>query len=141
MAELVRPRRAVPLSALDHFESISEMASGVEIVAKKLIRADDPYLIGHYPDFPIYPGVFIIESVGQAVEALVRSKQVSAELIAIGSVRFIAPVLPGDMLSIRCRCVYEPDVRLAVRADCQNDNDVKVAQMRLKFQLCGRADV
>jgi 3-hydroxyacyl-[acyl-carrier-protein] dehydratase len=128
------PNRAAPLRAVDRHEILSAH----EITAEKLIRADDPYLSGHYPDFTIYPGIFVIESVTQTAHILVEQtweSRIGIELAAIKSVRFVAPLLPGDTLHLRCLCTYSEEDLLTVKADCRNDRGERTAQMRLEFRL------
>ncbi|HEV2636504.1 MAG TPA: hypothetical protein VGX23_15245 [Actinocrinis sp.] len=128
------PHRAAPLRAVDRHEILSAH----EITAEKLIRADDPYLSGHYPDFTIYPGIFVIESVTQTAHILVEQtweSRIGIELAAIKSVRFVAPLLPGDTLHLRCLCTYSEEDLLTVKADCRNDRGERTAQMRLEFRL------
>ncbi|WP_216906622.1 hypothetical protein [Nocardia noduli] len=134
----MRAEHAPPLGgAPDRIEWQSESESGVDLLAYKLIRADDPYLAGHFPDFTIYPGVFLIESVGQVADEFARSLELWLELAAVDSVRFSAPVIPGDTLAISCRCSVTADSAVAVRAECRNDNAVRVAQLRLTYRIGG----
>lgn len=126
--------RAAPLIAIDSYEVVS----AEEVTSVKAIRADDPYLEGHYPDFTIYPGVFVIESVLQTARAFVRDRfagSLDAELSSIGSVRFSSPMLPGDTLTVRCRCAVDGEQSMAVKAECRNAAGDKAAQMKLEFQL------
>ena len=130
---------AAPLVAVDAYEIVSPE----EITSTKAIRADDPYLEGHYPDFTIYPGVFIIESVTQTVHILVEQTlqtPLDLELAALKSVRFIAPMLPGDTLHIRCQCSYTGDDLLSVKADCRTGSGERAAQMKLEFRLVKAVD-
>ncbi|MFF1903608.1 3-hydroxyacyl-ACP dehydratase FabZ family protein [Kitasatospora sp. NPDC058218] len=145
--------RAVPLVAVDSYEVVSPEV----ITATKAIRADDPYLEGHYPDFAIYPGVFVVESVTQTVRILAERTfrtPFELELAAITSVRFSRPMLPGDTLHVRCECTLtrpsaEPaavgdgpaapapvrDGLLTVRAECRNGAGEKAARLTLEFRL------
>lgn len=125
--------RAAPLAAVDDYQ----VAASGEINAYKVIRADDPYLEGHYPDFTIYPGVFIIESVVQTVRLLAQETLEDAddlELAEVCSVRFTNPMLPGDTLRIRCECKPGADGMLQVKAECRTGGDAKAAQMKLVFR-------
>ena len=131
--------RALPLIAVDAYEILSPE----EITSAKAIRAADPYLEGHYPDFTIYPGVFVIESVTQTVRIFAEQTfqiPLDLELAAIGSVRFSSPMLPGDTLHVRCRCTSSGDDLLKVKAECRNAAGEKAAQMKLEFRLIKGAD-
>lgn len=76
------------------------------IHTRKTINADEPFFKGHYPDFPIMPGVLICECVFQA-GALLMAKKLGTEegkvpvLTRIQNVKFKQPVFPGSVLDIR----------------------------------------
>lgn len=126
--------RAVPLLAVDSYEIVGDG----EIVSVKAVRADDPYLEGHYPDFTIYPGVFVIESVTQTVRLFVRDTfagSLDIEPAAITSVRFSSPMLPGDTLHVRCQCAVRGEESMTVKAQCHRADGGKAAQMKLEFRL------
>jgi 3-hydroxyacyl-[acyl-carrier-protein] dehydratase len=67
------------------------------VCARVAVRAED--LRGHFPGLPIYAGVFIIESVSQAL-ALATALDERPVLRAVRSVRFLAPALAGDRLTL-----------------------------------------
>jgi 3-hydroxyacyl-[acyl-carrier-protein] dehydratase len=130
--------RATPLNAVDE----AEVTPGVGVVARKFIRADDPYLSGHYPDFTIYPGVFAIESASQAVDRYVtrtHGPAYQARLVAVDTVRFSAPLRPGDTLWLHIDCASDGDVLLA-RVRCHDGADRPTARMALRFQLSEVSD-
>lgn len=127
----LRPR-AVPLVGVDRVDVLSS----TELRAYKRITAEDAYLEGHYPDFTIYPGVFIIDSVRQAVAVLVErthGEGADVELVAVKSVRFTAPLLPGHELSMSCSGRWVGR-EFTVTADCRN-GEAKAARMSLVFRL------
>jgi 3-hydroxyacyl-[acyl-carrier-protein] dehydratase len=130
----VNRTHAAPLTAVDRVEPVP---GGVR--AEKRVVATDPYLAGHYPDFTIYPGVFTIESVHQAVRAMVAAEHgegVRAEIAAIASVRLNAPLLPGDVLTVRADRVPSPDEDLVrVKAVCRRADDVVAARMTLDVRV------
>jgi 3-hydroxyacyl-[acyl-carrier-protein] dehydratase len=138
--------RAAPLIAVDAYELLSP----AEISSTKLIRADDPYLEGHYPDFTIYPGVFVIESVTQTVRIFAEQTlgtPLVLELAAVTSVRFSRPMLPGDVLRVHCSCTLAQPADgtdagdlLTVKAECRNGAGEKAAQMKLAFRLLKGVD-
>ncbi|GAB3465335.1 3-hydroxyacyl-ACP dehydratase FabZ family protein [Actinophytocola sediminis] len=85
---------ARPLSAVDDVL----IGAGGALSAVQTIRADNPYLAGHYPGRPIYPGVFVLESALQATRRLLGHHDLV--LAEVESVRFRTPLLPGDTLRL-----------------------------------------
>ena len=69
----------------------------------KAVSYNEPYFQGHFPDFPVMPGVLIIEALAQTAGALVvhSLNQVAGSKVyfmTIDNARFRKPVRPGDML-------------------------------------------
>ena len=91
--------------------------------------------MGHFPDFPIFPGIFIIEAVHQAVIHYAVSYCGQVKIIEIRSVRFLSPVVPGDLLECDCRCaVMSENEQLQVKATCYC-GERKVASVNLIYRL------
>lgn len=117
---------AVPLTAVDEVEVVSPH----EVVATKRVVADDPYLPGHYPGNPIYPGVFVVESACQATAELVRrTRGGQVALAGVTSARFAAPLLPGDTLRVHAQLAED----LTATVSCTQQGGDMVAQLRLRF--------
>ena len=73
------------------------------IVGIKNVTGNEPFFMGHFPDFPAMPGVLIVEAMAQTAGVLVlnsipdrASKLVL--LVAIENAKFRRPVVPGDQL-------------------------------------------
>jgi 3-hydroxyacyl-[acyl-carrier-protein] dehydratase len=73
------------------------------IVGIKNVTANEPFFTGHFPDFPVMPGVLIVEAMAQTAGVLVlknipdrASKLVL--LVSIEFAKFRRPVVPGDQL-------------------------------------------
>ncbi|GAA2947743.1 MULTISPECIES: hypothetical protein [Streptomycetaceae] len=64
------------------------------------VTSDEPVFAGHYPDFPIFPGVCVLECVRTAAEASVPPAADGVRLASVESTRFLAAVHPGDVLDI-----------------------------------------
>ncbi|QKW50809.1 hypothetical protein [Streptomyces buecherae] len=135
--------RATPIDPVDEIAVISE----TEVVVRKTVRDDDPYLEGHYPEFTVYPGAFIIESVFDAVLRLVRAhrgEQTFVEPAEISSVRFTTALRPGDTLQVRCVCQAVDDAdgandanganTVRVVAHCTN-GEAKAALVKMAFRV------
>ena len=80
------------------------------IVGIKNVTVNEPFFQGHFPDFPVMPGVLIVEAMAQVAGVLVlktipdrASKLVL--LAGIDNARFRRQVLPGDQLRIEMKVV------------------------------------
>ena len=75
------------------------------IVAIKNVTANEPFFMGHFPGFPIMPGVLIVEALAQAGGVLLLSEIEDRDdklmvFSGIDQARFRKPVLPGDQLRL-----------------------------------------
>ena len=75
------------------------------IVGIKNVTANEPFFPGHFPDFPVMPGVLIVEAMAQTAGVLVLKSIPDREsklvfLVSIESAKFRKPVVPGDQLRI-----------------------------------------
>ena len=77
---------------------------GKRAVGIKQVSSGEIYFQGHFPDYPIMPGVLIVEALAQvgAVALLSRDeyKGKIALFAGINDFRFRKPVLPGDTLRL-----------------------------------------
>ena len=90
---------------------------------------------GHFPDHPIYPGVFIIEAVNQATKCHAAAYYGRVSIVEVRSVRFLSPALPGNLLEYDCRCTSISSGRqLQVEAICWSQQK-KVAEVKLIYRL------
>ena len=77
--------------------------SAERIVGIKNVTANEPFFSGHFPDFPVMPGVLIVEAMAQTAGVLVlKSIEDRASklvlLVSIEYAKFRKPVVPGDQL-------------------------------------------
>jgi len=75
------------------------------IVGIKNVTATEPFFSGHFPDFPVMPGVLIVEAMAQTAGVLVLKSIPNREsklvlLVSIESAKFRRPVVPGDQLRL-----------------------------------------
>lgn len=78
-------------------------ASDKHFKVVKNVTYNEPHFQGHFPDYPIMPGVLIIESMAQAAVAVIAQQPEAKPgalvfLVAVEEARFKKPVTPGDTL-------------------------------------------
>lgn len=71
----------------------------------KNVTANEPQFTGHFPENPVYPGVYIIEGMAQCAGVIVAQsygegggKPKSVLFSTIDKCKFRRPVTPGDQL-------------------------------------------
>ena len=95
-------------------DEVIEIKENKEIHATKFISEDEYFLKGHFPNNPIFPGVIIIEALGQAsgILGFVSMNKTPEEgsiyvLAGVDKVRFRKRVRPGDNIDLICQVVSE----------------------------------
>ena len=86
-------------------DRVIEMERKQRIVAIKNVTINEPHFQGHFPDYPIMPGVLMVEAIAQTGGALLLTEipdrdQKLMVFTGIENARFRRPVLPGDQLRI-----------------------------------------
>jgi len=88
-------------------DRVLECEPGKRIRAIKNVTSNEPHFTGHFPGWPIMPGVLILEAMAQAAGILVfrtRGDRPDSNtlyfLAGIDEARFKRPVVPGDRLEI-----------------------------------------
>lgn len=85
-------------------DRITALEVGKRVVGLKNVTINEPFFMGHYPGYPIMPGVLILEAMAQVGGfLLMRSlKARGAEKVlyftGIDGARFRRPVVPGDQI-------------------------------------------
>ena len=96
-----------PMLLIDRVHSIDPMQ---KIVGSKSVSINEWFFQGHFPDYPIMPGVLIIEGMAQAGGLLVMKSLPEAAgkltfFMAIDNARFRRQVVPGDTLRYEVEAV------------------------------------
>ena len=93
-------------------DRIVELEPGVRAVAIKQVTINEPFFQGHFPDYPIMPGVLIVEALAQisGILGFVMNNEVPSEgslFLFAGAerVRFKKQVVAGDQLVLKSELV------------------------------------
>ena len=87
-------------------DRVLEIVAGERVLARKLVSVSDPILQGHFPGFPVLPGVLQVEAMAQAAVVLAHASGHfdpalhNCLFVGIQEAKFRAPVVPGDVLDI-----------------------------------------
>ena len=89
-------------------DKVISLEPGKDIVALKNVSINEPFFSGHFPHYPVMPGVLIVEALAQAAALLTLKTENNANntdsvyyFVGIDGVRFKKPVLPGDQLILK----------------------------------------
>ncbi|MEU5365827.1 hypothetical protein ABZ354_20555 [Streptomyces sp. NPDC005925] len=129
-----RALRPSPVDAEVEVVSVERSGEGGALTAVTTIGIDrtEPVFAGHYPDFPIFPGVCIVECVQRSVLAVAeRSGMPEPRLLAVESTRFLGAVYPGDLLTVRLS-LSDHDGGLRCRAKASTERG-DAASVRLRM--------
>ena len=82
--------------------------AGKDIVALKNVSINEPFFSGHFPHYPVMPGVLIVEALAQAAAILtlrtidtINKDDTVYYFVGIDGVRFKKPVMAGDQLILK----------------------------------------
>ena len=88
-------------------DKVISLAPNERITAIKNVTINEEFFMGHFPNYPVMPGVLIIEALAQTAGILsFKSMNKTADnktlyfFVGIDNCRFKKPVLPGDVLNL-----------------------------------------
>jgi len=104
--EKILPHR-YPFLLIDR---VIEITPRVKVVAIKNVTRNEPFFNGHFPDYPIFPGVLIVEAMAQAGGFLLLNydDDPTGKLVyftGINNAKFRKPVTPGDQMRLEVEVI------------------------------------
>ena len=124
-------------------DRITSLQPGKMLTAERTLRADEEYLQDHFPNFPVMPGVMMLESLHQAAVWLVRTgDNFQSPLVLLREVRgvkFGDFLAPGETLVITAESIKEDGNRTTVKAIAKKNDRVTV-KAKLILERCGSGD-
>ena len=107
--------------------------AGTDHRATLTIAADHPALAGHFPGNPLVPGVVLLD---EAIASIERARGGAFGKFRLASVKFLQPVKPPAMLTVRCRASGSegaPSIDFAIE-------DGSVCESETRIVASGRID-
>jgi 3-hydroxyacyl-[acyl-carrier-protein] dehydratase len=113
------------------------------IVGIKNVTINEPFFVGHFPDFPVMPGVLIVEAMAQVAGVLVLSqipdrKNKLVLLASVEQAKFRRPVRPGDQLRIEMKLTRRK-ASIAKMNGVATVDGLVVAEAEMMCKLADRA--
>jgi 3-hydroxyacyl-[acyl-carrier-protein] dehydratase len=127
-------------------DRVLEVEPGEWIRGVKNVTINEPFFDGHFPGYPIMPGVLMIEALAQLAGILAfktrDTKPGASAVYVLGgadSARFKRPVLPGDTLTMEARLTTDRRrlMKFACTADVANERVCSVEVMLFENVLGG----
>ena len=98
---MARIPHRIPFLLVDRCE---DYVPSTSIVGIKCVTVNEPFFAGHFPNYPVMPGVLIVEAMAQS-SAVLMSKSLNVDtegtaifFMSLDNCRFRAPVRPGMVL-------------------------------------------
>ena len=129
-----------PMLLVDRIEELE----AERIVGIKNVTVNEPFFVGHFPEFPVMPGVLILEAMAQVAGVLVLSSipDRKSKLVLLASVdeaKFRKPVRPGDQLRIEMN-LLKRKASVAKMSGAATVNGVVVAEAVMMCKLADRSE-
>ena len=92
-------------------DKITDLNLGKSVTGLKSVTFNEPFFLGHFPTYPIMPGVLILESMAQTAACLVSYENKSLAknnlvfFTGIEKAKFRKPVTPGCILYLKINIV------------------------------------
>ena len=90
-------------------DKVIDIKKNKSITAQKNVSNNEPFFQGHFPGYPVFPGVLLLEAMAQATAILdieSNDRDMSKQLyyfVGIDKARFKKQVVPGDIIIINAK--------------------------------------
>lgn len=123
-------------------DKVIELEPGKKVVGIKNVSSNEPFFQGHFPEYPIMPGVLIVEALAQtagiAIAVLEGNEGKLGVFAGIENMKFKNQVLPGDVLQLEAEIlmsklgVTKAKVKASVDGKVAAEGEIKFAMVNVK---------
>ncbi|MET0211312.1 MAG: 3-hydroxyacyl-ACP dehydratase FabZ [Burkholderiaceae bacterium] len=102
-------------------DRLDECVPGNSARGMKCVTVNEPYFQGHFPGYPVMPGVLVLEALVQlsTLLAVESGEPAPGTIRSIDGARFKRQVIPGDLLALETR--MDVGGRFVVRASVEGE--------------------
>lgn len=119
-------------------DRIIEIRDEHHAVGLKNVTVNEDFFNGHFPGYPVMPGVLIIEALAQVAGVLIKQKEDCRDklflFMAMNNVKFRKTVVPGDQLLLDVEIIKMRSRTGNIKGKAIVDNNV-VAEADLMFAM------
>ena len=127
-------------------DRITDMDRDESAIGMKNVTMNEPFFQGHFPGYPVMPGVLIIEALAQTAGALCVHNSGNRDIpqivyfMGIDNAKFRIPVVPGDQLFLHVKKIRSrgPVWRFAGEAKVSGQT---VAEAEISAMIVDRTNV
>ena len=124
-------------------DKVLETEGGTHLVAIKNATFNEPFFQGHFPNFPVMPGVLQIEAIAQAAGLMVLSEMdempdFDTILMSVENAKFRKLVVPGDQLRIETTLISRRRVMAKINGVITVNGEV-ATEATMMFMLVPKA--
>tara|TARA_Y100000768_G_scaffold388339_1_gene383660 strand:+ start:7502 stop:7933 length:432 start_codon:yes stop_codon:yes gene_type:complete len=108
-------------------DKVIDIKKNESIIAQKNVSINEPFFQGHFPDYPVFPGVLLLEAMAQSTAILdveSNNRDMTNQLyyfVGIDKARFKKQVIPGDIIIITAKLTQSKSEIYKFSAECKVD--------------------
>ena len=135
------------LSLLPHgaefrfLDRLAKLEPGQSAAGEYQVRGDEPFLRGHFPGQPIFPGVLLVEAAAQLAGVVAQSDPkipplAGLKLAALRNVKILGTARPGEIIQLEARITGRLGILVQAQATASvNGQTVLQAELVLSGEV------